>query len=116
MFTFLLYTYILVTFSLDLLTLTGKVCLVKRSDGLRTAAASHCDFLLVAELLHFVLTHVLDVRMLCVEVLLKFWELVKIPPLFAEAVTWIAKLHWWGAAATAHSAKPWPGANKLGLK
>lgn len=88
------------------MALTWKLCVVKRSDGLRTAAASHCDFLLLTKLLHFVLTRVLDVRMLGVEILLKLWQLVEVPLLFAEAVTWIAKLHWWGSAATAHSTKP----------
>lgn len=100
--------------NLDLFTLTGKLCLVKRCDGLWTATASDCYFLLLTKLLHFILTHVLDVRMLRVEVLLKFRELVEVPSLFAEAVTWIAKLHRWGSAATAHGAKPWSDENKLG--
>lgn len=58
------------------------------------------------------MTRVLDVKMLCVEVLLKFRQLVEVPLLFAETLTRIPKLHWWGSAATAHGAKPWPDKNK----
>ncbi len=54
------------------------------------------------------LTHMLDLRVFSVEVLLKFWQLVQVPPLLAETLTWIPKLHRWGPAATAHGPKPWP--------
>lgn len=55
------------------------------------------------------LTHALDLRVFCVEVLLKFRQLVQVPPLFAETLTWIPKLHWWGPTATTHGPpKPWP--------
>lgn len=54
------------------------------------------------------LTHALDLRVLSVEVFLKFGQLVHIPPLLAKTFPWIPKLHGWGAAATAHGPKPWP--------
>lgn len=54
------------------------------------------------------LTHALDLRMFSVEVLLKFWQLIQVPPLLAESLTRIPKLYWWGSTATAHGPKPWP--------
>lgn len=51
--------------------------------------------------------------MLSVEVLLKLWQLVQVPPLFAETLTWIPKLHWWGSSATAHGPKPWPEGQEI---
>lgn len=55
------------------------------------------------------LTHVLDLRVFNIEVLLKFWQLVQVPPLLAETLTRISKLHRWGSTPTAHGPKPWPG-------
>lgn len=63
------------------------------------------------------LSHALDLRVFCVEVLLKFRQLIQVPPLFAETLTWIPKLHWWGPTATTHGPKPWPereGSNSKG--
>lgn len=53
------------------------------------------------------LTHALDLGVFCVEVLLEFWQLIQVPPLFAETLTWIPKLHWWRPTATTHGPKPW---------
>lgn len=54
------------------------------------------------------LTHTLDFRVFSIEVLLKFWQLIQVPPLLAETLTWIPKFHWWGSTATTHGPKPWP--------
>lgn len=54
------------------------------------------------------LSHALDLGVFCVEVLIKFRQLIQVPPLFAETFTWIPKLHWWGPTATTHGPKPWP--------
>lgn len=60
------------------------------------------------------LTHALDFRMFSVEVLFKLWQLIQVPPLLAETLTWIPKLHWWGSTATVHGPKPWPDRHSKG--
>lgn len=54
------------------------------------------------------LIQALDIRVFGVEVLLEFWQLIQVPPLLAETLTWIPKLHWRGTAPSTHGPKPGP--------
>lgn len=54
------------------------------------------------------LTDALDLRVFSIEILFKFWQLVQVPPLLSETLTWIPKLHRGGSAAATRGPKPWP--------
>ena len=54
------------------------------------------------------LTNALDLRVFSIEILLKFWQLVHVPLLLAETLSWIPKLHGWGSTSTTRGPKPWP--------
>lgn len=47
----------------------------------------------------------LDLRVLCVEVLLKLWQLIQVPSFFTETFARIPKLHLCGSTATTNGPK-----------
>lgn len=55
------------------------------------------------------LTHALYFWVFGVEIFLEFRQLVEVPPLFAETLTRISKLHGRGSTTAPHApSKPWP--------
>lgn len=51
------------------------------------------------------LAHALDLRVLCVEVLLKLWQLIQVPSFFTETFARIPKLRLCGSTATTDGPK-----------